>query len=1859
MSHLPRQGHHWGAAPALALLIAAASIAPSALAATLGLSKTPSVTEVESGVEFTYTLDYTCVSQTENCRDVVLTDTLPAELDPKNVTLVGSAHTVSESYANGVVTFDFGPELAAGSPGQVLVIVRFPNGTTPDGATATNTAAIVGSNADEVTATAATVTARASANWSIDKALKVSSPEPALDQDVLYTIAVKDNGGNTGALDLEGVTVTDILPAGAEVASISDGGIEQDGVITWNLGTLTGNKTLTVVLRYPSSSFQITDLVTNAVELLGTAIGGETILLEDQVQHGFDEATPAVGYFVKHGGGTAAAGDALPFRIKFRSTGNQPLERLTIDDAVPSGLEVISITTSRQDADSTGENQPCPVPGREDENGIAVAIEYMSRDLGTYAELPGSPFCTGSTSQEIAPASFLAGDDYITHLRWVYTDVPPGFFMTSSSVSPGMRVTIRELDAVTGAAILDGDILTNTATFVAEAAGSDDMTGSASRDINVIAMASRPRLDKSVLSGGTVSPGGQVSYRIQLLNQSNPGGPLTDFVVSDLLDANLEYVSDSWRWSETLPNVDVTFTKTENFRGTGRTLLRWSFQGTMGFWDRTRIDYDVRVKSGTLPGTVANVAALSSPPLEAINDTSCRQRLTDQHDFNSNGDTAEQLCASTASGGNISVVESASLSSEITVKGLLDAGFSKYPDNGRSAYGGNLMYKVAITNTGNVPMTDIVIVDVAPYVGDSGVIDLSDRGSQWRPFLIAPITPPAGVTILYSTSSNPCRGDMNPDNPDASNPWPLASDYPAGASNPRDCEAPNWSTVPPDDITTVQAYRFEFNDIVLAPRDSLEFSGYMQIPASAQGALEGALAWNSFAFAATRTDNGARLLPAEPLKVGVSLDLPQPAIYAGRVWLDDNENGIQDEPESAARNNVRVELYLDNGDGIADPATDTLVGFRLTADDADGNPGHFQFTDLPAGDYFARYVRPSGYTVVAPGAGGSSADTDSDADQATGLTPITRLEAGEIDDTNALGLRAATTATVGDYVWFDRNGDGLQNEPVLDGLNGVVVTLRTAGDPDTVIQSTTTADDVSGRPGYYQFDNLAADVEHLVQVALPSVGNNAFSPWNAGANDATDSDIDPQSGRSAAFQLTAGAFSSTLDVGIVLEQGTLTLADRIWHDTNRNGTFDANETGINGVRLNLYRDDGDGVFGAGDQYITATVTYTSGGGDGYYAFTDLPQGDYFVVVDPSSLGGDGPLADYVPNDNVIIEGYEHEVSASWLAAGWYYHFDLRQGGDVCSANHDADGIPLDLDPMVYAVETTFLDDIAVTLPEGQDIRVHAPELIAGEADPTIRLSADANLWVTFLHEGSAQRNVLGYYTYPADTPPERIDQVAHVVLFPNASFAWDGGNDRGLQSGHRVYLGQFPAGTAIGFFLAADGWITDGCGVRQDATGLYAQPGLNPEADEALRPHMVLVRDDDGGRLVLGIEESDRASESSDHDFNDLLISIEADPYAAIDTTGLGELKNANDADGDGVANAEDPAPNDPERAVEVAYPGGEDYATLAFEDNWPWAGDYDMNDLVLAFRVTETRDGIGRVKELLLEYRIRARSSLYSHEFGLFFHNLLPQDLESAEVWVTPGEVGIANAIAPFAIGPEPKVSNGLSLMLLDNNYDLQGNYHAVEQTKGVHLSTTGLVRNNTCKGKYFNSYADCAQQGPSFFARIVFVEPVDRALLGEPPYNPFIALDWPYGRVRETHLATMPPTNLINRHLFGHPSFDDDSDRGAFNPSVPHPQQGRFFLNAKNMPWAISIPNDWRPPMERVPIAPMTELYLDAPANTQRDPARDACEQPRPQGHTPTAAPGSAYPRFADCWIRSDKALDGDWYQHPVDGLVLPPGL
>ena len=72
-----------------------------------------------------------------------------------------------------------------------------------------------------------------------------------------------------------------------------------------------------------------------------------------------------------------------------------------------------------------------------------------------------------------------------------------------------------------------------------------------------------------------------------------------------------------------------------------------------------------------------------------------------------------------------------------------------------------------------------------------------------------------------------------------------------------------------------------------------------------------------------------------------------------------------------------------------------------------------------------------------------------------------------------------TLGSIGNYVWVDSNANGLQDESVTAGLNGIKVYLYQAGASNivggsdaTLIDSTLTAVDFNGRPGYYSFINL-------------------------------------------------------------------------------------------------------------------------------------------------------------------------------------------------------------------------------------------------------------------------------------------------------------------------------------------------------------------------------------------------------------------------------------------------------------------------------------------------------------------------------------------------------------------------------------------------------------------------------------------------------------------------------------------------------------------------------------------------------------------------------------------------------------------
>jgi len=481
-------------------------------------------------------------------------------------------------------------------------------------------------------------------------------------------------------------------------------------------------------------------------------------------------------------------------------------------------------------------------------------------------------------------------------------------------------------------------------------------------------------------------------------------------------------------------------------------------------------------------------------------------------------------------------------------------------------------------------------------------------------------------------------------------------------------------------------------------------------------------------------------------------------------------------------------------------------------------------------------------------------------------------------------------------------------------------------------------------------------------------------------------------------------------------------------------------------------------------------------------------------------------------------------------------------------NHDGAGIPLKLDQTLVQVDAALMARIASSLPEMKDIRTQGRDLIASDDAAVIQLVKPAQVWVTFLHEGAAFKNTFGYFTYPEGKPPQSPAEIEHVVILPNSSFSTAGGSAAGMRTGHRIDLGVFPAGIRLGFFVVSNGWNSTK-GVAPDNNHFYSLSTLNPESSEDLRKHMVLLKDSWGQRVVLGMEDLMRTG--GDHDFNDVLFAVESNPVEAIKTDKIVELEylTGSDLDQDGVPDTLDDYPEDPTMTTRVTYPSDKGRAQLSFEDMWPLEGDYDMNDLVLAYTLEEGRDKEGRIRQVTGSFQVKARGSAYAHGFGLHFPKLPADALETASVWVDEQP---SQALASESGQPS------LTLILTEDTLKL-----------APKNPTT-----RTCYTAKFNADKNCAEaRGPTIHFQARFKQAYTRDELGAAPYNPFIYING--DRLRETHLPDQPPTAKSKTWLFGW------SNEGSV------PAMGRYYKTKdRALPWAVNIPAEWPQPFEKQPV-------------------------------------------------------------------------
>ncbi|MHA7056313.1 DUF4114 domain-containing protein [Aquimarina sp. M1] len=207
------------------------------------------------------------------------------------------------------------------------------------------------------------------------------------------------------------------------------------------------------------------------------------------------------------------------------------------------------------------------------------------------------------------------------------------------------------------------------------------------------------------------------------------------------------------------------------------------------------------------------------------------------------------------------------------------------------------------------------------------------------------------------------------------------------------------------------------------------------------------------------------------------------------------------------------------------------------------------------------------------------------------------------------------------------------------------------------------------------------------------------------------------------------------------------------------------------------------------------------------------------------------------------------------------------------------------------VTQALLDSIAAALPEGFPVPDYNPHYISSGYDTDIILEENADVWVTFVGEGAGYKNVLGFYTYDPNNPPAAIPTPEEItIVFPNVSKTYSGG---GLEPGNKVKIGTFAANTGIGWVLLADAWSNGSVGYGN--WQLFSNPDYNPEADESLRYHNVLLSDPENERIILGFEDIRRDYGSCDNDFNDALFYVTANPFTAIKSQNLPDITSATD----------------------------------------------------------------------------------------------------------------------------------------------------------------------------------------------------------------------------------------------------------------------------------------------------------------------------------------------------------------------------
>ena len=300
---------------------------------------------------------------------------------------------------------------------------------------------------------------------------------------------------------------------------------------------------------------------------------------------------------------------------------------------------------------------------------------------------------------------------------------------------------------------------------------------------------------------------------------------------------------------------------------------------------------------------------------------------------------------------------------------------------------------------------------------------------------------------------------------------------------------------------------------------------------------------------------------------------------------------------------VTVRLLDADGNPVKDAS-----GVDITAKtDADGK---YTFTRLPLGSYkvevvpgevkvdgadvnLADYKQTYGY--------GSSVTRDQ-VGQGKLVTPAPIELTAAAPNATEIDFAFVKPVSVGNFVWFDANKDGIQDADEV-GVAGVTVTMDGQLDMDPLLD----ADGNLVKPvttdanGKYVFTNL-----------LPGLYALNFTPPAGYSETTTGVGDDPAADSNSEvylLKLEQGQNDETVDLGLVADGA---IGDTLFWDVDNNGGSEPSgaDKPLVGVTVTLAY-----TTPAGVEKTLTTVTDENG----KYSFKDLAPGDYVVTVDKASL----------------------------------------------------------------------------------------------------------------------------------------------------------------------------------------------------------------------------------------------------------------------------------------------------------------------------------------------------------------------------------------------------------------------------------------------------------------------------------------------------------------------------------------------------------------------------------------------------------------------------------------------------------------